>query len=518
MLTFIQQKIMEPFYLLPFDQSAKKNLYALPVERMGHGGQHASVTAGLIIVFINMLRELNYPQAMQLTDQDIVYLQLTVLMHDCMRDNDKSADHCEDKSQIECQKLLESLGMPSKIAFAWSSLITQKGEPSDDPRINFLRQLMQSVDSLHIMRGKSKFYIERLRLWEVFATLGKHELLFKLAEDVLHLVALQHDLRTACEVIYQNLPIAAHVKTRNTERPELKQAYEQAPNCYSKCTADFAKIPLLKKYYHHDRLHDASLTILLPPEVVALIMAVQQRLLPQTLAMTSPNVAHDNVNDLIASASTGDEKRLAVLLSTLDGAKLLQGLNPTLVSLAADNGHFNVLKVLLNCDKLIITDGDIPNLNTLLLVTTAEGNVENIKTLLALKSLHLKLADSSIDEAMTFTNASVVRDLLTTFKDFTRVLRELSAIVAIHCKNNQPHNSALGQLAALVQNTAKGCLDGNFHHRLENLITHVSAIKEALRRENSSYSPGLFPAQNNLEELLNKIILPQRSAKNVPKP
>lgn len=234
------QRILEDTYLKPFDGSPKADLYALPVERISHGAQHVTRVAGYIPILVEFCRSIGYPkEALQITDEEITLLQLAALFHDAARKNDKDNDIWEKESAALFKAYLEKNGITDVDALNFSKYITRQKK-------DILNTLLETADSLDIMRVKDSLQLEKVPLFAQLRAKKDRDQFIKLATDIRQLIADQHDLRDDCSIKYHDQIIVLPIpKTRDASKPERKQRYEHSPNCYRNTISDFSQYPHL---------------------------------------------------------------------------------------------------------------------------------------------------------------------------------------------------------------------------------------------------------------------------------
>lgn len=257
-------EIFEKYYLQRLDGKEKGNIYEGDVERITHGVMHASRVAGLINIFVNMLRECGSTVAESLTEEDVLYLQIAGLFHDAARKGE-GRDTWDAESGEKCMQFLESIGLNQEKAFYFSHIIVKKEIHSmSDPKLTLLRNILQSADSLDIMRCKKKFKLDEVSLFEEFANLGHYDDILTLAVNHLHLIADQQDLQQDCEIrlgdkVIYSLPATmadqyvSKVDPSSDERgisysDDKKAGYEHASDCFDKVMADFNDYQFMQRY------------------------------------------------------------------------------------------------------------------------------------------------------------------------------------------------------------------------------------------------------------------------------
>ena len=238
------QEIFEQTYLQPFSGQLKPNLHQLPVERITHGAQHASRVAAYIKVLVDFCREAGIQEALALQPNEITLIQVVGLCHDAKRQDEKK-EHWECDSAVYCRDyLISRVGGNKATDYANLIILNEKG--------GFKGKLLQSADCLDIMRCKKEFYLDRVSLFKYFAQNSFEQRQFiGLAKEIMQLIAGQHDLREDCKMHMSQAGVSLFQlnKTRDPSNPWLKQAYEQAPNCYQKVTQDFQRFPLFSRYF-----------------------------------------------------------------------------------------------------------------------------------------------------------------------------------------------------------------------------------------------------------------------------
>lgn len=239
----IAQSIFEETYLLPFKidkNNPKKNLYALPVERISHGAMHASRVAAYLPILVNFFKELGLPKEIfSVSGDDLTLLQIAALFHDCARQDDKQKDKWEKESAEKCRKFLEDYHIDHETAVRFSSYIHTHGS-------DLFSMLLQTADALDIMRCKEKLLLEKVSLFNILKTDEDKNKFVDLVWQIRKLISIQHDMKFDCAVTLKNeVILPGRPKTRNSSKPELKQSYEQAKNCYLKVTNDFESFSLL---------------------------------------------------------------------------------------------------------------------------------------------------------------------------------------------------------------------------------------------------------------------------------
>jgi ankyrin repeat protein len=228
-------------YLYPFDGSPKADLYALPVERVSHGVQHVARVAiyiPLLITFCKSVLAVCPPEIESLTEEQVTLLQLAALHHDMARKNDKDEDGWEKESAERWLTYLKSKNIDDIEAINFYQYITRQKK-------DVLNLLLETADSLDIMRAKPSLQLEKVPL---FVELYHHQARLQfvsLAVALRQLIAGQHDLRDNCEIKYRDQIVAQAIsKTRDAQKPQLKQYYEQAKNSYSLIQAEVNKMDL----------------------------------------------------------------------------------------------------------------------------------------------------------------------------------------------------------------------------------------------------------------------------------
>jgi hypothetical protein len=157
----IKQKIFEENYLQRLDGTHKDKVYEGDVERITHGVMHACRVAILTNVLVNMLRECGSKEAAQLTNDDIKYLQIAAFFHDAARKGE-GKDTWEAESAEKCRQFLSSIGLDETKAYYYSNMIlTKELSIAKNDKLGLLRSILQSADSLDIMRCKKKFDIKK---------------------------------------------------------------------------------------------------------------------------------------------------------------------------------------------------------------------------------------------------------------------------------------------------------------------------------------------------------------------
>ncbi len=276
-LPLIAQAIFEAYYLQPFDSREslydkkpdphKEDLYALPVERVGHGVQHASRVAVYIPILLGFLRSLNLTIEDDKMDRHLItLLQLTGLFHDCARKNDKNDDRWEQISRRNLEKFLRLAGISEEFIQRFSPCISHQ-----QIQDVISQMLFQGSDSADIMRSKRSLQLELMDLYQYLSELEVPHLyqvnlyndadhyddnrpytkpLLDLLIEIRAFIAYQHDLKHPCEIKFVDTVLVAGIPaTRDPNQPQLKQKYEQAPYAYALQLATLEHFPLLKQYY-----------------------------------------------------------------------------------------------------------------------------------------------------------------------------------------------------------------------------------------------------------------------------
>lgn len=238
------QKIFEQTYLRPFDGTSKVNLYDGTVERISHGVQHVSRVAVNIIILINFFKKLGYPKELiELSQDEITLLQLAALFHDAARKNDRDKDIWEKESAELFKAYLKEHSITDEKALAFANYITRT---QDD----WLNKLLQSADSIDIMRTKKELQLERVSLFNILKSFAHREEFIALVKECQALILNQHDAKAPCAITLNSKEISpAANSTRKQDRPELKAQYEQASLGYQKIIDDLPKFSKLSQYY-----------------------------------------------------------------------------------------------------------------------------------------------------------------------------------------------------------------------------------------------------------------------------
>lgn len=254
----LAQDISE-YYLQPFDGSKKPNLYDGKLERISHGAQHINRTAGLIRPIWQFYCWLGDNDAINLTEEAIFLLEILARIHDIARKDDLQ-DTTEEQSAQFCYSYLISHGISHDTAMRFAYLIRKKEKGG------VLGEIFQAADALDIMRSKRKLILKKISL---YYNCKDRPIAFKaflqLTVEVRALIAQQHDLKYACEIVVEKNgdPLLPSIPaTRDPNKPELKVSYEQAKNCYKKIIADFKNYPLL----HALRTENSHELLSVPPE------------------------------------------------------------------------------------------------------------------------------------------------------------------------------------------------------------------------------------------------------------
>ena len=239
----IAQSIFENTYLKPFNGNHKSDLYQAPVERISHGVQHVVRVSLYIRILINYFRSLGYPESiMKLTESEITLLELAALFHDAARKNDRYEDTWESDSAGLFEDFLRAHDITEEKALHFSQYITRERE-------DILNDLLQSADSLDIMRVKRSLQLEKINLFNQLDPKDHHSFL-NLAIEIRDLIARQHDLKHDCNITHEGVEVSKPLaKTRNEKQPELKRDYEQARQAYTTLRDTLKDQPALEKFY-----------------------------------------------------------------------------------------------------------------------------------------------------------------------------------------------------------------------------------------------------------------------------
>jgi len=248
--------INEETYLQPFKSSyslKKWNLYELPVERISHGAQHACRVAILSRIFLNFYRALGNQEALAMSEEDIKLLQIAALCHDAMREND-GVDYYEQQSADFCENYLKSMGVNNEKAHYFANAIVERDK-------TLIGRIIQSADCIDITRCLSLFYINRMSAYQDADANYRCEL-STMVKEVMALQEKQYDTKCDVTAILEgtDVIIATAKKTRNANRYELKQSYEQDRQLLQKIQDELKDYPTLSFYYHDPKVFNVQHT------------------------------------------------------------------------------------------------------------------------------------------------------------------------------------------------------------------------------------------------------------------
>lgn len=161
--SFYFNKIIEENLLskAPGDSDAYHSIYKnnndqRPIQRVNHGGMHASRTALHSEVIVSLLREAGYLPALKLTPKDLFLIKIAALFHDAGRAKDSASDKAEwERAGANmCQEWLEEHGFSKDDIDKAVEAISHK----DDKKVqkkNTIALILAASDSLDWVRSHS---------------------------------------------------------------------------------------------------------------------------------------------------------------------------------------------------------------------------------------------------------------------------------------------------------------------------------------------------------------------------
>lgn len=249
LLNEASKEIFEQFYLQPTTGIKKQNPYQAPVEREIHGAQHASRVTGYVGILVKTLQILKHELAKEISTEELFLLQIAALFHDAERKNDTSEDTWESESIQACLAFLVKKNYCSEEqANRIANLIDHHPNPKDTPKEAFMRRVLQTADSLDIIRVRSDFYLRYCLLFRDFDKLGKVDILKSISKEVATLIANQHDLTGNCDLFvdsFGSLGPYTSIQLLDEKHLEWKTSYEFSPNLFDKIVREFENYPYL---------------------------------------------------------------------------------------------------------------------------------------------------------------------------------------------------------------------------------------------------------------------------------
>jgi ankyrin repeat protein len=236
------RKINEIFYSKFFrkESQEKNNDYFLLIEDISYSIQHAACVAIYVRILFNFFRAKGYPEALNLTEEDIFLLQIAAFIHDVFRFDDISVDMTPNQTQ-HCYSYLKSYGISEGRSRYFSELVVQKKNG------DFLSKIFQTSENLELLRCQEIFYVDQLEIMSILQTQHRG-FLFILIDEIGQLIASQYDMEEDVVVSFQDKLILQFQKNYDP-LPELKAQYEDSENCYLKICEEIDHYPLLSKYF-----------------------------------------------------------------------------------------------------------------------------------------------------------------------------------------------------------------------------------------------------------------------------
>ncbi|HTM62862.1 MAG TPA: hypothetical protein VL360_00005, partial [Gammaproteobacteria bacterium] len=143
-------------------------------------------------------------------------------------------------------------------------ILTKELSIAKNDKLGLLRSILQSADSLDIMRCKKKFDIKKVSLFKEFTKLDNPSALINLAGNHLSIIAAQQDLQQDCAIMAGETPLLSSHATMDkkylekvcasvpedsmSHADDLKAEYEHSVTCYQDIMSDFAGNSFIKQY------------------------------------------------------------------------------------------------------------------------------------------------------------------------------------------------------------------------------------------------------------------------------
>lgn len=130
------------------------NVGSMQIQRVKHGGMHASRTALHTQKFISLLQQSGYQPALELSAKDKFLIKVAAIFHDTGREIDNGCDQLEWELQSarKCQHWLERIGEDQVTISKVSEAIAYKDDPSVQAR-NIYALVLAAADSLDWVRS-----------------------------------------------------------------------------------------------------------------------------------------------------------------------------------------------------------------------------------------------------------------------------------------------------------------------------------------------------------------------------
>lgn len=256
------QSIFEQTYLQPFTVSAGRQLPIPPktlrrnqIQRTTHGAMHAARVSAWTLVMANLYRKHGDQDALKLTNEDILLIQIAALFHDAAR-QDEGVDRWDSQSGELCYRYFIKNGIDEERARIFSDAARHK----DTLEIKSIaHKLIHDADALDIMRLVPQFRLEELDFYNDIAQDNPEAFsdLAKTAVTIRSIISLQADLQhperkpMACITVTEDEStlIEQGEAVPDTFDIVKKMQYEHAPNCYTAVAQDISHHPFLSSLY-----------------------------------------------------------------------------------------------------------------------------------------------------------------------------------------------------------------------------------------------------------------------------
>ncbi|KTD35611.1 hypothetical protein Lmor_1058 [Legionella moravica] len=263
------QEVIEQYYLKPMNGSKKSNLKDGHIERIIHGGMHASRATLWSLVMNQLLKKLAPVYVHSALDKIASHLKtdtqtalllilITTTCHDSARKGE-GADIWEAESAANTLEILKSLGLEDAQAQLFANAVHWKDQPTvykkelcklgideqDCNAFDYIRKLVNLGDNLDLMRCIGSFDLSY-----IFNTLNTiegldqevhHNEVVALIKSMHQMIYDQHDMFFDSTVLdLDNKPIFSHPSSHT---PAKKLQFEHAGNVFIAIVQDVIKYP-----------------------------------------------------------------------------------------------------------------------------------------------------------------------------------------------------------------------------------------------------------------------------------